>query len=634
MICIYLKRLILSLSFATPATLAAPIANETSPDACGSLGAKQGVNLTYDDVTKCYKAIPFDSKIVASTMKTVLTFVSDHYSFRDHALTPNLKSPFSSPPVDIMKELMSIETAKLPNMQMISASTQRYPLPLIGCMMPMPVMPSIRVFKDPLNRGYDDCEVKKINGQDAFAYLSNWSSSLKYSKDAGVRLNEALASQRLEGYGENEGFVTEAGAFATRSTLPEAPHIDYEIQCGPNSKAVALRENWKVVVASDENDKSNEHLNFNNVQEYVTKVCLRSNSSDVDYKLSQASNMDSASLSSPPLRKSADMRERLRARRVEDAHPQFPGAELIMSYTNSKFFILKAHPKIAVVVVPTHIPARRHPQQYENLIEGLIELHKRNVTNVLIDVQGNGGGAVDYAYWLVRAFFPNKDGFDISLLSDVRAPKIVQELAAAAYQQKGQIVFDASRYIDLKTKEPYSSTAMFTHPVEKTVNGHTDTYSQLAIEVPPPTKTYQELDTFPWTNKPASIHILTDGRCGSACGLSTHMFSAYKNVSVTAIGGMKDQPLSMFSFVGGVVLDLDDILESYKEAGVKSSMENLPYTAWLRLPVTLKYAQNSNVPLEYDSAHHPAKLRLDFDPKHGRDRVAMWTQVATKVWNL
>ena len=111
----FLKGLLLSLLLATLSALAVPTVSEPSLDACGSLDTKQGVNLTYADVANCYKSIPFDSKLAASTMETVLTFVNDHYSFRDYALTPNLKSPFSSPPVDIMKQLQLVGTDKYSN---------------------------------------------------------------------------------------------------------------------------------------------------------------------------------------------------------------------------------------------------------------------------------------------------------------------------------------------------------------------------------------------------------------------------------------------------------------------------------------------------------------------------------------
>lgn len=107
---LFFKRAILSLSLIALSTLAAPITSGENLDACGSLDATDWRNITYSDVFKCYKSIPFDTVIAASTMETIQTLFDVHYSFRDSALTPDLGSPFSSPPVDIMKELKSITT--------------------------------------------------------------------------------------------------------------------------------------------------------------------------------------------------------------------------------------------------------------------------------------------------------------------------------------------------------------------------------------------------------------------------------------------------------------------------------------------------------------------------------------------
>ncbi|KAF9962233.1 hypothetical protein BGZ70_008094 [Mortierella alpina] len=623
--------LVLTLSRAVLCTLAAPAANEVSSlDACGSFGAKNGADVAYADVANCYKSILFDNKIAASTIGTIQLLFNDYHIFRDAALTPNLKSSFSCPPVDILKELRSAGAAKYADDFSFhtALSTTRLLHPNLfdqDLLLYAPVIngkQSIRVFKDLRNRGYENREVKKVNGQDAFTYLSKWSSSPSESKDAGVRLNEALVTLQIEGYGETLDFVADPGAFAKRSTLPEETHIDYEIQCESNPKVVSLQENWKVAVV----EENAEHLKrFKNAHEYLTKSCLPKNSTSVDD--SETSDMDSTSLRTFPTRERADRHERLRVRRIEDeeAPPKLQGAKVVHSHKNSVCIVLTAHPTIGVVVVPTHARFQHQLDQYEGLVKGLIELYKRNVTH---------RGMVEYAYELVRAFFPNKDGFDISLTTDLRDPKIIQDLAAAVYKQEMEVVYDASRYLDLKTREPHSSAAMFTQPVQKTVNGRTDSYTQLAMAAPSETNEYKELETLPWTNNLANIHILTDGRCGSACGLSTHMFSAYKNVSVTAIGGFKDQPLSMFSFVGGVVQDVEDILESYRRAKMNAPLKDFPYSAGMLLPVTLKYAQKSNIPLEYDYAHHPANERLDFDPKNARDRVALWIQVATRAWNL
>ncbi|KAF9283088.1 hypothetical protein BGZ68_005574 [Mortierella alpina] len=581
-------------------------------------------------------------------METIQTLFDVHYSFRDSALTPDLGSPFSSPPVDIMKELKSITTKSFGddfsfhaaisitlatlhdghvvyNPYCYSSYTFRQNLCLYA-----PVIngkQSIRIYEDSLNRDFKDCVVQKINGQDAFPYIRNWSNGISTSKDAGVRLNYALASQQ---YDAKKKIVTKAGAFAERNTLPETPFTDYELQCESSSETIKLRETWNV----SRNVKARVH--FKNVTEYVTKVCLQP-VPDEAVSRKQEQDLDRTESSLLPTVKNTALSGQVQAPSTDDDESdddesEFEGAEKIASYDASIFYHLKAYPKVGVVVVPAHTTGDEEAAAVDNLVHGLMELHKRDVSNVIIDFQGNGGGNIIYAYWLVKAFFPSKDHFDIALPTDLRAPKIVQELAVACFQEDQGAVFDASMYTDFKTMAPYNSSDMFTHPVEKTPNGRTEMYSQTAIRTTPRMKDYKELEMFPWTNKPGNIHILTDGRCGSACGLSAHMLSAIKNVSATAIGGVQGQPLSKFSFVGGIKSDIRRILHLYEQNKVKTSLKLPPYDADLNFPVTETFAQGSAIPLEYDPAHHRANMRMDFDPKNARDRAIMWGQVAAQAW--
>ncbi|CAO3566520.1 unnamed protein product [Mortierella alpina] len=635
--------LVLTLSLATLCALAAPAANEASLDACGSLGAKNGLNLAYADVANCYKSIPFDNKIAASTMDTIQTLFHDYYIFRDSALTPNLQSPFTSPPVDIMKQLKLLAEKKYANdlefhtaisdtfnslndghVQYKASCYQNYQFKQ-SLLLYAPVVDGkqhIHVYKDALNRGYEDCIVETINGQDALTYLTQWKSGVSYSKDAGVRLNQILATQYYNQ--EAGGIQVVAGDFSERLLLPEAPYIDYKIQCKSPARPIALREKWTVA-------NMTEATSFKSTKEYVASVCLSGFSS-------QESRSDIRVLGSDPTgpRQAASPRRSMLAKRMQTSPVTegaivLYGADLIMKAKAVIFYHLKDHPKVGVLIVPEHVPSRNGK---DDLLKGLTEFHKRNITNIIIDLQGNGGGNPSYSYTLVRAFFPNRDQFDIALPLDLRAASETQRMAAALYHTPWGNTYDASSYTNYKNRTPYSSADMFTHPVQLTRNGRTDFYTQLSTNAPLNTRSQPQLETFPWTNKPGSIHILTDGRCGSACAVSAHIFSKLKKVSVTAVGGIKGQPLSKFTFAGGVVGDLASIQSHYDSAKMNSSMKDLPYDATVDLPIAEVYAKNSAIPLEYDAVAYTADVHMDFDPKNARDRVALWTQVATRVWKL
>lgn len=111
------KTLILSFSLAAIATVANadPVTSHPlaiNPTGCSALGAKRGVNITYDDVVNCYDSIPFNEAAAKSTIESLYTFFNDYYISRDMSTTPFLAKPLSSAPFDIVKKLKSIGSTR------------------------------------------------------------------------------------------------------------------------------------------------------------------------------------------------------------------------------------------------------------------------------------------------------------------------------------------------------------------------------------------------------------------------------------------------------------------------------------------------------------------------------------------
>lgn len=128
MVVISLKPLFLSASLAFLATLAttAPITTIYTPpphpsptptslpptyDACGILGTTPVSEITYNQIVACYKSVPFNSQVAATTLESITTIFNDFYTFRDSALTSNLSSPLSVSPVDILTKLDTVRQA-------------------------------------------------------------------------------------------------------------------------------------------------------------------------------------------------------------------------------------------------------------------------------------------------------------------------------------------------------------------------------------------------------------------------------------------------------------------------------------------------------------------------------------------
>lgn len=84
-----------------------PTVNTTNPtiDPCTILSSLQSTNITYTDVSNCYKSLPFNRTQANATLTTLYTLFNDFYVFRDASRSPVQLPPFSNKSVDILWEL-------------------------------------------------------------------------------------------------------------------------------------------------------------------------------------------------------------------------------------------------------------------------------------------------------------------------------------------------------------------------------------------------------------------------------------------------------------------------------------------------------------------------------------------------
>lgn len=101
------KLLLLSTALAA-VTSAAPASEGYYPDHCSLLAKAQPGQITYQQVANCYRSVDFNAKLAKETIDTLATFYNDAFVFRDVATTPNLKSPFTTSPVDAIEDLKKI----------------------------------------------------------------------------------------------------------------------------------------------------------------------------------------------------------------------------------------------------------------------------------------------------------------------------------------------------------------------------------------------------------------------------------------------------------------------------------------------------------------------------------------------
>ncbi|KAF9131777.1 hypothetical protein BG015_003812 [Linnemannia schmuckeri] len=615
-----------------PTALAAP-GNPSSLDACGLLASKNVTFLTVTDVANCYQAIPFNSTYAKTTLETVYTLFKDYYIFTDTALNPRAPKPFKNEPIDVLKRLEAIGKTKYTNdfqfhmdiratIDALKDGHASYDVHCYGAYafvnrlaLHAPVVNGIqqlRVFRDTHDDEYKGCIVNKINGQPAWSYMKNWSTyDLGYSHDPNARLNIALGTQV---YKPDMGrFDTFDGLFAARTVPPESDAIEYQLRCEEASRPVKVFGEWIV-------QPMREEVKFESVQSYVKNVCLAPEDDSTGHGPTPAP----APIPSPS---------------PAGPHPglevqEFPSAEKILEGNGTVFYHLKEQPHIGVMVIHSFDIS---PVEVEGevVFEGLKALHSRNVTNLVIDFQGNIGGYIELSAIVVQLLFPNRGPFDVLLEADQRVTKPLQQAALHGYKANNTEYLDASLLVDLKTGLPYEDNSIFSRPVTLTRNGRKNLYTErTALYVPTiPQSQVDIVKTFPWTNNANNIRVITDGRSGSATGMTTYFLTSEYNVEAFVVGGTAGEDMSMFSFAGASVLALSDIQQTYKGLGAVSPMKDVPFASTIRFSWEEAYARNSTIPLEYDAARYRTKNHLNYSIETSFDRSAMWKQVAALSWN-
>ncbi|KAG0206035.1 hypothetical protein BGX33_007608 [Mortierella sp. NVP41] len=628
----------------TPTATPEPIPTPTDPvphiDPCTILGGLNGTGITYNHVANCYKAIPFDNAQAATTLSTMLTLFKDYYIFTDAALTRKVAEPFSSEPIDIVGEIEKIGRRKYTsdyefhndirlavdslrdahlayNIACYKAYSFAQHLSLYA-----PAVDgeqSIRVFKDAAKRGYEDCTVSTINGKDALSYIRNYArKDIGLSHDPNARMNFLLASQ---GWSAADGvFVDNAGNFAERSNVPETEFVEYQLHCANSTETIELKEEWLVIPQSQ--------VEFTDAASYVANVCL--------------APTDVAPPAEASLHRRFDPNPKIVKRADPESAPavtpgaQYSGAEQILAGNATIFYQLKDAPQIGVLVCHTFDADLEGEQKV--LVQGLQAFHDRNVTNVIIDLQGNGGGLVALSAFMVQMFFPNKGPFDAAFESDTRVTKPIQELSTVGYNRTEAGFFNAAGYFNLAANgtepEVYKNNDLFMKPVTLSRNGRRNLYTERTSLGfgPIPAEITASVAAFPWTAKAENIRILTDGRCGSACGMASYFWTALHDVTAYSIGGTKGEDLSMFSFAGASVLQLDQIQTFYKASNVTSPMVDLPYKSIITFSWLEMYGKGRTLPFEYDAELYRPKHRLDYTPENARNRETLWKEVAAASW--
>ncbi|KAK3813761.1 MAG: hypothetical protein J3R72DRAFT_462106 [Linnemannia gamsii] len=625
-------------------------------DPCSTL-AKEGDegngHLTYNSVRDCYRAQTYKADIAAKTVTSVENLIGNIYVFLDQAKEAS-KAPFKTPKVDLMAGLKKIKETKWKsdydfNMALTyltfsandghlayrstcyNIATFTQPISLYA-----PVnkgAQTVRVFyadttQKNVPKNLVDCEVTTIDGKPALQAIQEFTDRTSaISKDPGVRLNDALASTAW--YKE---WQVSPGGFSRRWEVPAKASMDYTFKCGA---AAPQKVTIPWIVTPNKNFESNT---FTNTKTFWETQCL-----------APASPYDNGR---PEDHASNDLRQRINVAPAttlfrERGHIQFgdgnrngregEGPKVITQATevavttSTAFFTLNKNKNVCVAVIATEEVGyfEFDPSDYTQFIDGLQKLKQSGCKKLILDMSNNGGGSVDFAYFVNSVFFPKDKPY---FLQDLRSTALAQAAAKIAIKQPTpRSTFDARGYVSTITGKIFKDASMFTKGINQKRGGSTQTYTQKSyFEHAWPFLPLAKKDLLPW--KPADMAIITNGFCGSACTMIATRFNIAHKVKTYAIGGLHKTPLSYFSFPGGFVMDNYSIVRDLRLLGYKggkTAPTSLPIKGSNMAAVAEIYAtDNSTVPLEYDTKYFAANVHLDQDTVSARHPDQVWVKIA------
>ncbi|ORZ10941.1 hypothetical protein BCR41DRAFT_423460 [Lobosporangium transversale] len=622
-----------------------------STDPCTILSHLETTEITRRDVAACYKSIEFNPDFANITLDSLQTLFNDFFIFRDSALTPNLTQPFSSEPVDALARIEQIRQTKYfadfdfqEDLIMLAESlndahVSYWPTCYTSFIFMQPFTlyapvvnskQSIRVF-DMSGSDIHDCEVLTINEQDAQSHIQAWAD--KYtgeSKDPGARFNLALGEVYRDPETQNWDMYM-MGLFSARNRLPETDDLIYHLRCDSNDnnvngpKDMKFRVPWLVVDGPTPGT-------FKDTTSFLENVCYATSQSQLTSEDAPLALRTVNKVYRKAGLKSMESSTRVSARRDAVAVYQ-----------------LMSRPNVGILAISS---LEWEDDEVEvSAIQSYLEmLAQRSVTHIIIDTTGNTGGYISSMTNLVNVFFPSEDKQTNSHPARFRLIAEVSKLAAA----------------DLDNPAKVHNDDLFRQPVSLKINDrvaeYTDLFFMAEDYVLPLNNTNNQTlagrTQHPWLHNAANITILTSGLCGSACGMFSDLLVRQHGVKAVAVGGYHhprnnnttgdngsgrnntsdyvSEALSMFSYAGGSIITLDELIESFEDLSVlpPPKLMRLPYKGFCSIPFIEIYAGNDTIPLDYSPARHIAAHRLAYTPENAWNRDSLWTAVADTVWAI
>ncbi|CAG8538977.1 356_t:CDS:2 [Dentiscutata heterogama] len=449
----------------------------------------------------------------------------------------------------------------------------------------------IKIMDDFLNSSNNNCEVTKINGQNALETIIKFAKEqVSDSRDLGVRFNQALASLTMQ-FGRwlvSEG----SNQFAHRFDLPETSNISYTLLCSGEQRHLVRK--WDINFQGQSTD-------FNDTKSYFDQNCLPNSSQS-------AKNNTSLRLISESTfnRTTTSHSDNQATTSQSDDQATTSQPEPVLDAKNAHFYL------IGNIGVAQFTSVNFGFDTLRNIQKGFQLLFKKKAKKLVIDLSNNPGGVVDAAQVICFLLIPPNN---ISFFpNDIKITKITEPLIGPGKY------FDPNVLSSFPSGNNFSSIKNFIGKNYIKRGGKTSRYSNkfdFTLDRDE-LKLIKNNKEYPWTGN--NTIILTNGNCGSACALISQYLAEIGQFPTVTVGGLYNTSLSFASFSGGEVFGYDG---SEKFKGIPS----FPVSGELQFTVSESYSiLKKNEVLDF--SYRPSKYRLYYDDKSARDPSLLWSKAA------
>ncbi|TFK66897.1 hypothetical protein BDN72DRAFT_843673 [Pluteus cervinus] len=272
----------------------------------------------------------------------------------------------------------------------------------------------------------------------------------------------------------------------------------------------------------------------------------------------------------------------------------------------------------------------------DNMLEGLTNLKQQNATRLIVDMTNNGGGWTCAAAYLHRIISGPKSTVEPQAILDTKTragplAKLLVKAAISGIDPDHAMMYNPHGRTNANNTPFAADEDWLKNTVDLTINGRKDSFSQ---------RLGRECTSYDYPTQPPDealfdgkqVAIVSNGRCASSCALFQVVMAKREGSKTVVVGGKQDITQQYCGTVGGQSTDFSGI-----DSEIKVCLFFARYTSLLVngvLGVTWRLAfgvENTQEPEEWQS--HPADLNLLLTPQLVNNPVAIWKEVASRVFN-